>query len=100
MKRIWKFPIVGHGFNHVAVPVGSRFLSIGRQRDVGDEVGASLMMWVEVGDELTKTEDWGVCIVVTGETFVLANVYRYVGTVTLRDDPPFVVHAYLRGERC
>lgn len=100
MKRIWKFPITGHGFNHVAVPVGSKFLAIGRQPVVGSEVGASLVMWVEVGEELTRTEDWGVCVVLTGETFVLSKAYRYVGTVTLRDDQPFVVHAYLRGERC
>lgn len=100
MKRIWKFPIqLTHSnflFTRVEVPVGSRFLTIGKQYAFDGQIDATLVMWVEVGDELVKTEQWWFGVVLTGEKFDIDPSYRYVGTVTLKDDPPFVVHVYLR----
>lgn len=100
MKRIWKFPLKRLGVNLVSVPVGSKLLSVGRQHDEESEFGAILVMWAETDKEhSTNIEPWKVLVVRTGEEFDLSasltHRYRYVGTVTLQDEPPFVLHAYL-----
>lgn len=99
MKRIWKFPLKRLGVNLVSVPVGSKLLSVGRQHDEESEFGAALVMWAETDTEHPNPESWKVLVLRTGEEFdpgaTLTHRYRYVSTVTLQDDPPFVVHVYL-----
>ena len=65
---------------------------MGRQRDLGSEFGNSLCLWAEVDNAEKEEVEWQVYVTTTGAA---ALGDGFAGTVTLQDDPPFVVHVYI-----
>lgn len=92
MRRIWKYALPYCGRAVLYLPKGTRLLSVGRQRDIGSEFGNSLFLWAEVDSEQDADCVWDICVLMTGDQ---VSWRGFAGTVTLRDDPPFVVHVYI-----
>lgn len=95
MKTIFRYSLNIFGPLNVGVPKGSKFLSIGSQPS-DNMLGRALVMWVEfdAGTPRTQMDIWRILTVPTGDQFELPESFAYLGTATLRDNPPLVVHVY------
>lgn len=100
MRKIIRVPINNIGFNEIDIPAGSRFLNITKERSYTNSSFFELLLWIEVSNNSIRTnmEKWNIYVVMTNEKFILDSDYRYISTVLLRNDPPFIVHIYLNDQ--
>ncbi|MFK3938921.1 hypothetical protein ACI2JA_15585 [Alkalihalobacillus sp. NPDC078783] len=88
MKAIYKYPLDARTMQKVKLPVGSKILSVGNQRN-------GIVVWAEVDPKEEEKETVFFWVYTTGEEYLQRSTQSvFLGTIQISLSNEYVVHVF------